>query len=293
MGGVALGGLAELGAEGGVDEEAFEFFGEISGIERFGEKAGDAIQDFFAGTVNVECDGWAAGEGSFAAQAREMRLGEWDDKNITLRDKLIYVGAFAGEGDVMMKTVSGDDLAEQRDVGLAAEEAREARAERRWRFVRNGTDEQTVESEAARAEDSEGAQEKMDAFGFGEAAEVGDEWNIGGNGEFLAERGSSGRGGLRWRDEIEDADGTGMIVQTPAAGFAGEHEDKGICTAARDILNEGAAEAGVAGMETFEDVEDDRAASARGGGEDAGQDHGVDMNNVGFNLVEDGACGVI
>lgn len=286
-----LGGVADLIAEGGIDEEALEFVCEISGIERFGEEAGDTIEDFFAGTVNVEGDGWAAGEGGFAAQAREMRLGEGDDKDVALRDQVVYVGAFAGEGDMVMEIMSGDDVAKLRDVGLAAKEASEARAERRWGLVRNGTDEQTVEGEAARAEDSEGVQEKMDALGFGETAEVGDERDIGGDVEFLAERVSGGTRGLRLRDKIEDANGAGMIVQVPTASFAGEHENERMGPSAREMLEESAAEAGVAGMETFKDVEDDGAAGARGGGKDAGQDHGVDVNDVRCDVVEEGACG--
>jgi len=158
--------------------------------------------------------------------------------------------------------------------------------------LRDGADEEAVEVAAARAEDGESAEEEMDAFGFGEAAEVGDEGEVVRDVEFVAERGRGGGWGGRFGDEIEDGDGAGVVVKMPAAGFGREHEDEGISAAAGEGLEESAAEAEVAGVEAFEDVEDDGAAGARGGGEDAGEDDGIDVNEVWLYAGEEGACGV-
>ena len=125
-GGVVAGVVAELLAKGGVYDEELEFGGEISGIEGSGEEAGKAVEDFFAGAVNIEGDSWAAGEGGFAAEAGEMGLCEGGNENVALGDEDVNVGAFAGEGDVVVEVVCSDDVMKESDVGLAAEEASEA-----------------------------------------------------------------------------------------------------------------------------------------------------------------------
>jgi len=123
---VEAGVVAELLAKGWVYDEELEFGGEIGGIERSGEEAGDAVEDFLAGAVNVEGDGGAACEGSFTAQAGEMGLCEGGDEDVALGDEDVNVGALAREGDMVVEMMRGDDVMEESDVGLAAEGAGEA-----------------------------------------------------------------------------------------------------------------------------------------------------------------------